>query len=42
LADDYQARSLPVAKRRHYQAAVRLAEVLEQVLADNGLRAVNA
>jgi S1/P1 Nuclease len=31
LADDYQAKSLPVAKRRLYQAGVRLAMVLNEV-----------
>jgi nuclease S1 len=30
LGDDYQAKSLPVAKRRLYQAGVRLAWVLNQ------------
>jgi hypothetical protein len=32
LADDYQARSLPVAKRRLYEAGVRLAWVLNDTL----------
>jgi hypothetical protein len=32
LADDYQARSLPVAKRRLYKASVRLAVVLNEAL----------
>jgi hypothetical protein len=31
LADDYQARSLPVVRRRLYQAGVRLAMVLNEV-----------
>jgi hypothetical protein len=31
LADDYQAKSLPAAKRRLYQAGVRLAWVLNEV-----------
>ncbi len=31
LGDDYQARSLPVAKRRFYQAGVRLAMLLNEV-----------
>ncbi len=31
LGDDYQARSLPVAKRRLYQAGARLARVLNEV-----------
>jgi hypothetical protein len=35
LADDYQARSLPVAKRRLHQASIRLAWVLNQVIAEN-------
>jgi nuclease S1 len=32
LADDYQAKSLPVAKRRLYQAGARLAWVLNDTL----------
>jgi hypothetical protein len=32
LGDAYQARSLPVAKRRHYQAGSRLAWVLNEAL----------
>ena len=32
LGDAYQARSLPVAKRRLYQAGVRLEWVLNEVL----------
>jgi hypothetical protein len=35
LGDDYQARSLPVAKRRLYQAGMRLAMVLNDVFAAN-------
>jgi hypothetical protein len=31
LADDYQTRSLPVAKRRLYRAGVRLASVLNEI-----------
>jgi hypothetical protein len=34
LADDYQARSLPVAKRRLYEAGVRLAWVLNGVFSE--------
>jgi hypothetical protein len=34
LADDYQARSLPVAKRRLYEAGVRLAWVLNGAFPD--------
>jgi S1/P1 Nuclease len=30
LGDEYQAKSLPVAKRRLYQAGVRLAMVLNE------------
>jgi hypothetical protein len=32
LAGDYQAKGLPVAKRRLYQAGVRLAMVLNEVV----------
>jgi S1/P1 Nuclease len=35
LGDEYQARSLPVAKRRLYQAGVRLAWVLNEGLRQN-------
>ena len=35
LGDAYQARSLPVAKRRLYQAGVRLAWVLNETLRPN-------
>jgi hypothetical protein len=35
LADDYQARSLPVAKRRLYEAGGRLAIVLNEASPDN-------
>jgi hypothetical protein len=34
LGDAYHVRSLPVAQRRHYQAGVRLAWVLNEALAD--------
>jgi S1/P1 Nuclease len=35
LADDYQAKSLPVAKRRLYQAGVRLAMVLNEAFGED-------
>jgi hypothetical protein len=35
LGDAYQARSLPVAKRRLYQAGARLAWVLNEVFSEN-------
>jgi hypothetical protein len=34
LGDDYQAKSLPVAKERLYRASARLAMVLNEVFAD--------
>jgi hypothetical protein len=35
LADDYQARSLPEAKRRLYEAGIRLALVLNEAFPGN-------
>jgi nuclease S1 len=35
LGDDYQAKSLPVAKERLYRASARLAMVLNEVLTEN-------
>jgi hypothetical protein len=34
LADEYQARSLPGAKRRLYQAGLRLASVLNEAFSE--------